>query len=281
MLTGLKIGDKDAYEEVVAGIKNSETNINKTIEIWQKCQKVEAASNDDNGELLDTLNNLKNDSGNEEAWKAVNKYKKDGQGQGYANDMLKKLNDWAEQRKIDYQSVKSAKSKAEFEVAKVEFMKKHEYQNNQKDYDEIYFPLAEKAAETREKGSSANSKEKELAELIVIVVSDYSDWKTQLEDLETKLNNLKKYTQGGEKHNIIESYSTTQKEALKKLVNKMDAKVKEWKSEKAKSENNNNLTPENPPWYKTPLGIFGIIAAMVIVARTIYYFVKQNNSKEE
>jgi len=54
-------------------------------------------------------------------------------------------------------------------------MKKHEYQNNQKDYDEIYFPLAEKAAETREKGSSANSKEKELAELIVIVVSDYSD----------------------------------------------------------------------------------------------------------
>jgi hypothetical protein len=54
-------------------------------------------------------------------------------------------------------------------------MKKHEYKNSKRDYDEIYFPLAEKAAEIREKGTSASQEEKDLTELIVIVVSDYSD----------------------------------------------------------------------------------------------------------
>jgi hypothetical protein len=54
-------------------------------------------------------------------------------------------------------------------------MKKHEYQNNKQDYDEIYFPLAEKAAEIREKGTQISSEEKELAELMVVLVSDYND----------------------------------------------------------------------------------------------------------
>ena len=45
-------------------------------------------------------------------------------------------------------------------------MKKNEYKNSKRDYDEIYFPLAEKAAEIREKGTSASQEEKDLTELI-------------------------------------------------------------------------------------------------------------------
>jgi len=89
LLTGLKIDGKDAYQEVVVDIKNSEDQINKSIEIFQKLKEIDRATNDDKGELLNALNNLKN--GANEAWKAINKYKKDGQG--YADQMLKKLND--------------------------------------------------------------------------------------------------------------------------------------------------------------------------------------------
>jgi hypothetical protein len=67
LLAGLKIGDKDAYQEIVADLQNSETDLNKVIEIWQKCQEVDTANNDDNGELLDTLNNLSNDTSNKKA----------------------------------------------------------------------------------------------------------------------------------------------------------------------------------------------------------------------
>jgi hypothetical protein len=81
---------------------------------------------------------------------------------------------YAEQRKEDYLDIKNAKSKSEFQAAKEEFMKKHEYQNNKEDYDKIYFPLAEKAAEIREKGKTS-PEEKELLELITLVVSDYTD----------------------------------------------------------------------------------------------------------
>jgi len=48
-----------------------------------------------------------------------------------------------------------------------------------------------------------------------------------LEDLEEKLNKLKEYGEGSEKHNIIENYSTVQKEALQKLMNKLEAKMNE------------------------------------------------------
>ncbi|MEG7978770.1 MAG: hypothetical protein NY202_02480 [Mollicutes bacterium UO1] len=54
-------------------------------------------------------------------------------------------------------------------------MKNPQYTNNQADYDQIYFPLAEKAAEIREKGSSASAEEKELLEVMTILESDYSD----------------------------------------------------------------------------------------------------------
>jgi hypothetical protein len=45
--------------------------------------------------------------------------------------------------------------------------------------------------------------------------------------LDDKLNKLKNYCQGGAKHNIIENYSATQKEALEKLAHKMAVKVQE------------------------------------------------------
>ena len=51
-------------------------------------------------------------------------------------------------------------------------MKKHEYKNNKQDYDEIYFPLAEKAAEIREKGANASSEEKDLAKVDKILISN-------------------------------------------------------------------------------------------------------------
>jgi len=124
---------------------------------------------------LEALNNLNNDNSNKKAWELVNKYKKNNQSQGYANDMLKKLNGWAEQRKKNYQDIKNAKSKAEFQKAKEEFKKKPVYKNNQEDYDEIYFPLAELAVEIREKGNNSNSEEKKVAELLTIVISDYSN----------------------------------------------------------------------------------------------------------
>ena len=59
----------------------------------------------------------------------------------------------------------------------------------------------------------------------------------------------------------------------------MEAKVKEWKAAKAKSESN-NPSQENPPWYRTPLGIFGIVMAIIIVVGMIFYFVKQKTSEE-
>ncbi|MEG7978769.1 MAG: hypothetical protein NY202_02475 [Mollicutes bacterium UO1] len=65
LLTGLKIGDQDAYEEVVKDIKDSLANINKAVEIWEKCQQIETATKDDDGKLLNEFNNLKN--GNNEA----------------------------------------------------------------------------------------------------------------------------------------------------------------------------------------------------------------------
>jgi len=67
LLTGLKIGSKDAYEEIITDIKDSETNINKVIEIWQKCQEIDNSTSDDNGELLNALNNYKNDPNNKKA----------------------------------------------------------------------------------------------------------------------------------------------------------------------------------------------------------------------
>ncbi|CAG8819637.1 33792_t:CDS:2 [Racocetra persica] len=214
LLAGLKIDGQDAYQQIKTDIKNSETALNKAIEIWQKCQEIDTATNDDKGELLDALNNLKNDTHNSTVWTAINKYRKDGQDQ-------------AQQRQKDYSQVKNAQNPTEFAAAKNEFMNKHEYKNNKQDYDEIYFPLAEKAAEIRAQGDQANSDEKELTKLITIVVSDYTDWKTQLTDLEDKLNKLKSYTQGNKHHNIIANYSSIQQEALKKMINKMETKLQE------------------------------------------------------
>jgi hypothetical protein len=48
-----------------------------------------------------------------------------------------------------------------------------------------------------------------------------------LADLETKLNKLKEYDEGGEKNNIVQNYTTAQKEALKKLISKVEMKVEE------------------------------------------------------
>jgi Holliday junction resolvasome RuvABC DNA-binding subunit len=116
--------------------------------------------------------------------------------------------------------------------------------------------------------------------LMVVLVSDYNDWKTQLQDLEDKFNKLKKYIQGGEKSQIVKNYSTSQQKALNKLVSKMEAKVKEWRVEKTKSEKNSQ-DQENPAWYKTPLGIIGIIAVVGIISIVIYYFVKKNINEED
>ena len=92
------------------------------------------------------------------------------------------------------------------------------------------------------------------------------------------MSEIKAYVQG-EKSKIIENFSTTQKQALNKLMNKMEAKVKEWKAEKSKSENN-NPSQENPAWYKTWYGILGIIAVIVLALGLIAYFVKSNSSEE-
>ncbi|MCE8167936.1 MAG: hypothetical protein I3275_04925 [Candidatus Moeniiplasma glomeromycotorum] len=270
LLAGLKINGKDAYEEIITAIKNSETDINNTIEIWEKCLEIDVATNDDNGELLEALNNLKNDPHNQKAWEAVNKYRRGERG--FADEMLKKLNDWAEQRKKDYQDIKNAKSKTDFEKIKEKFMKKPEYKNNKQDYDEIYFPLAEKVAEIHEKGTGASSQEKEISELITVVLSDYNDWKTQLGELENKLNKLKSIPK-----KELENFSTIQKQALEKLVSKMEIKVQEWRAEKSKSENNNS-TLENPAWYKTPLGVIGIISLVAILAEIIFVWWRKNAS---
>jgi hypothetical protein len=125
LLSGLKIDGKSAYEEMVTDIENSEAELNKFVKIWQKLQEIDVITNDDNGEYLNELNNFKNDAGNKKVWAAINKYKKDDQSSGFGNDLLKKLNEWAKQRKKNYQAVKDAKNKAEFQVAKQEFMKKH------------------------------------------------------------------------------------------------------------------------------------------------------------
>nr|CAG8558224.1 14955_t:CDS:10 [Entrophospora candida] len=121
LLTNLKIGEEEAYQIVVADIKDSETNLNKAIQIFENLEVIKNANNDDN----------------------------DGSNQGYADEMLKKLTDWAEQRKETHHDIKNAKTKVEFQVAKTKFMKEHEYRNEKPDYDEIYFPLLEKAAEIR------------------------------------------------------------------------------------------------------------------------------------
>ena len=81
-------------------------------------------------------------------------------------------------------------------------------------------------------------------------------------------------------HHVVKNYSTAQKEALNKLIKKMETKVKEWKAEKVKSEKN-SPTQENPPWYKTPWGIIGIFAVIAIIGGAIYYFVKQNVNEED
>ena len=140
--------------------------------------------------------------------------------------------------------------------------------------------LAEKAAEIREKENNVSSEENKLAELMTIVMSNYSNWKTQLQDLETKLSEIKTYVKEGKNHHVVKNYSTTQQEALNKLKNKMEAKVKEWRAEKVKSEKN-SPTQENPPWYKTPWGIIGIFAVIAIIGGAIYYFVKQNVNEED
>jgi hypothetical protein len=55
------------------------------------------------------------------------------------------------------------------------------------------------------------------------------------------------------------------------LAHKMAVKVQEWKREKAKSS---NTSQENSPWYRTPLGIIGIIIAVLLTAGVIFYFVR-------
>lgn len=280
LLAGLKTGNQDAYQVVVVDIENSETDLDKAVQIWQKLQEIDQATSDDDGKLLNALNTLRNDTSNKKAWEALNKYKRDGQSQGYPEEMLKKLNDWAHQRKKNYQEIKNAKTKKDFQAAKVEFMKKPEYKSNQQDYDQIYFPLAEKAAEIREKRTSASSAEKELAELIVLTLLEYNDWKNQLTDLESKFKQLKEFVPGGKKHNVVEKFSSLQQQALEKLVNKMETKLQEWRAEKTKSENNNNSPQVS--WYKTPLGIVGIICGVAVMAAgIIYYLVKQNAGGEE
>ena len=174
LLSGRKTGGQDAYLVVAADIQNSETDLNKASQIFEKLKEIEEASEDGSGQLLDALNNLKNDASNGSAWNAINKYKRDGQSQGYADEMLKKLKDWAEERKETHHDIQNAKTKAEFQVAKTEFMKKPEYRNNQPDYDEIYFPLLAKASEIREK-NDANQEEKYLCDLMTIILSDYND----------------------------------------------------------------------------------------------------------
>ena len=59
----------------------------------------------------------------------------------------------------------------------------------------------------------------------------------------------------------------------------MEAVVKEWKDKKSEFEKN-NLSQEDPPWYKKPIGIIGIFAAVAVIGGVIYYLVKQNVSKK-
>ena len=277
LLNGRKTGGKDVYPLVVADIQNSETDLNKAREIFEKLKEIEEANEDDNGELLNALNNLKNDTSNQNAWNAINKYIKDGQSQGFADEMLKKLKDWDEKRKESHYDIQNAKTKAEFQVAKKLFISKTEYRNNKEDYDEIYFPLLEKSAEIKEKENNVNEEEKKLSQLITVIMTDYNDWKTQLEDLETKLNQIRDYTEGGAKHNIIQNYSEPQKIALTKLISKMESKVQEWKTLKNSSENNNSSPL---PWYQTTAGIVGIILfSVAIIGGIIYYYLVK--SKEE
>jgi len=105
------------------------------------------------------------------------------------------------------------------------------------------------------------------------VVSDYTDWKLQLTDLENKLIKLKKYEEGGEKQSVIKNYSTIEQRAFKKLIGKIEAKVKEWNLEKSKSEKDSSSQGDSS-WYKTPIGIMGIILVIVMLG-IITYFVKQ------
>jgi hypothetical protein len=89
--------------------------------------------------------------------------------------MLKKLKDLAEQRKKTHYDIQNAKTKVEFQVAKNEFINKPEYRTNKEDYDEIYFPLLEKSAEIRGKENSVNEEEKNLSQLITVIMTDYND----------------------------------------------------------------------------------------------------------
>jgi hypothetical protein len=67
LLTGLKIDGNDAYPIVVADIQNSETDLNKARQIFEKLEEIKEANEDDDSELLNALNNLKNDSSNQNA----------------------------------------------------------------------------------------------------------------------------------------------------------------------------------------------------------------------
>ncbi|CAI2161738.1 1306_t:CDS:2 [Funneliformis geosporum] len=194
LLTGLKIGNKEAYEVVSASIKDSETDLDKASQIFEKLQEIESADEDND---------------------AINHYKREGQTEGFGEEMLKKLNDWAEKRKESHKEIKNAKTKAEFLAAKTEFMAKPEYSDKKEDYDQIYFPLLEKAAEIRENENNASSDEKELAKLMTVI----------LEDLEEKLKKISEYGEGGAKINVIENFSLVEKQALQKLSNKMKEKV--------------------------------------------------------
>jgi hypothetical protein len=175
LLANLKINGQDAYPLVSAEISNSETDLNRARQLYEKLREADEASSDNSGELLDALNNFKNDTNNQKAWSALNKYKRANQSQGFADEMLKKLTDLAQQRKKTHESLQKAKTPAEFLAAKTEFIKKPEYREEKDDFDQIYFPLLAKAAEIREKGPSANSEEKNLTELMTVILSDYSD----------------------------------------------------------------------------------------------------------
>jgi hypothetical protein len=64
LMKNLKTGGQDAYPVVVKDINNSEDNLTRTAQLFEKLKEISETSQDNDGKLLDALNDLKNESKN-------------------------------------------------------------------------------------------------------------------------------------------------------------------------------------------------------------------------
>ncbi|CAG8456740.1 5754_t:CDS:10, partial [Racocetra fulgida] len=217
-------------------VLNSETLVNKVVEIFGKCKSAWAKNKGTDANLVSELEGYKRE---------INKYKFDDKGnacaEGYATGALAKLKKATTDLTtlITESKIDQVTDQASLDKALGIIKGSANYNNIKTDVEQLVEPRAKLLVELNK---DSNADKKALAKLIAEFIKKFeknyvdSNYATDLSTLENKLTELKKYSETGDKNTVYKNLSAEGKATLNKLISGLDAKVKAMQAAKKASE---------------------------------------------